>query len=62
MSAVQREADRPLRIGLDMDGVLADFAGAFHEDIEERLFRSAPAPQPQTIPIVGRGATRRAIR
>jgi 5'(3')-deoxyribonucleotidase len=27
----------PLRIGFDMDGVLADFAGAYH-DVETRLF------------------------
>jgi hypothetical protein len=27
----------PLRIGFDMDGVIADFASAFHE-VEERLF------------------------
>ena len=27
----------PLRVGFDMDGVLADFAGAFHE-VEARLF------------------------
>jgi hypothetical protein len=27
----------PLRIGFDLDGTLADFAGAFH-DVEVRLF------------------------
>lgn len=31
----------PLRIGLDMDGVLADFASAFRE-VEARLFGPAP--------------------
>jgi hypothetical protein len=31
----------PLRIGFDLDGVLADFASAFHE-IERRLFGSVP--------------------
>lgn len=31
----------PLRIGLDMDGVLADFARAFHE-VESRLFGPGP--------------------
>jgi hypothetical protein len=31
-----------LRIGFDMDGVIADFASAFH-DVEERLFGSGPA-------------------
>jgi hypothetical protein len=32
----------PLRIGFDMDGVLADFAEAFHA-IEARLFGAAPS-------------------
>lgn len=31
----------PLRIGFDMDGVLADFSAAFH-DVEERLFGPGP--------------------
>jgi hypothetical protein len=31
----------PLRIGFDMDGVLADFASAFHE-VETRLFGPGP--------------------
>jgi len=31
----------PLRIGFDMDGVLADFASAFHE-VEARLFGPGP--------------------
>jgi len=39
-----------LRIGFDMDGVLADFAGAFRE-VERRLFKSAPAvPAGETEP------------
>jgi hypothetical protein len=33
----------PLRIGFDMDGVLADFARAFHE-VETRLFPQSPVP------------------
>lgn len=33
----------PLRIGFDMDGVLADFGEAFHA-IEVRLFGAAPSP------------------
>jgi hypothetical protein len=33
---------RPLRIGFDMDGVLADFASAFR-DVEVRLFGPGPA-------------------
>jgi len=39
----------PLRIGFDMDGVLADFSLAFHE-VEERLFGPGPgvtAGQPE---------------
>jgi hypothetical protein len=39
-----------LRIGFDMDGVLADFASAFHA-VEARLFPDAPglpAPQPES--------------
>ena len=39
----------PLRIGFDMDGVLADFASAFHE-VERRLFGPDAAleePQPE---------------
>lgn len=31
----------PLRVGFDMDGVLADFASAYRE-IETRLFESEP--------------------
>src|SRR6185295_16378311 len=39
----------PLRIGFDMDGVIADFSSAFH-DVEERLFGPGPgmgAGQPE---------------
>jgi len=36
----------PLRIGFDMDGVLADFSGAFR-DHELRLFGPAPASSPE---------------
>jgi hypothetical protein len=35
----------PLRIGFDMDGVLADFAQAFH-GVESRLFGSGPELSP----------------
>ena len=35
----------PLRIGFDMDGVLADFGSAFH-DVEERLFGPGPGLRP----------------
>jgi 5' nucleotidase, deoxy (Pyrimidine), cytosolic type C protein (NT5C) len=34
-----------LRIGFDMDGVLADFAAAYH-DVEARLFGPAPPTRP----------------
>jgi hypothetical protein len=36
-----RHTFMPLRIGFDMDGVIADFASAFH-DVEERLFGAGP--------------------
>ena len=36
-SQVQSVQDMPLRIGFDMDGVVADFSSAFHE-VEQRLF------------------------
>ena len=35
----------PLRIGFDLDGVLADFASAYHA-VETRLFGTAPASAP----------------
>ena len=35
----------PLRIGFDLDGVLADFASAYHS-VETRLFGTAPASTP----------------
>src|SRR3977135_1953035 len=35
----------PLRIGFDMDGVLADFGRAFHE-VDERLFGPGPGLSP----------------
>ena len=38
----------PLRIGFDMDGVLADFAAAYH-DVEARLFGAVP-PTPAGDP------------
>jgi hypothetical protein len=41
----------PLRVGFDMDGVLADFAGAFRA-VEARLFPSQPAidaGQPEAV-------------
>jgi hypothetical protein len=66
----------PLRIGFDLDGVLADFASAFHA-VETRLFGTAPASAPdepsdeedrQSVPqggaskpSAGRSRTREAI-
>jgi hypothetical protein len=46
-------AKQPLRIGFDMDGVLADFAAAYH-DVEARLFgpvASTPAGDPEAEPV-----------
>jgi hypothetical protein len=66
----------PLRIGFDLDGVLADFASAFHA-VETRLFGTAPASAPDepgdeedrqsvpqggaSTPSAGRSRTREAI-
>ena len=47
----------PLRIGFDMDGVLADFAGAYH-DVEARLFGPA-APSDAGDPEVEEDAAPR---
>lgn len=44
--------ERPLRIGIDMDGVIADFASAFHA-VESGLFggeAAVPAGQPEQQP------------
>ena len=53
----------PLRIGFDMDGVLADFAAAYHE-IEARLFGPIPPspaddPEDETIELPAAGEIRR---
>lgn len=54
----------PLRVGFDMDGVLADFAAAYH-DVETRLFgplAPTPAGDPENEGVVelpGAGETRR---
>src|SRR5258708_500561 len=48
----------PLRIGFDMDGVLADFAAAYH-DVETRLFgpvAPTPAGDPENEVDEARGA------
>jgi hypothetical protein len=61
----------PLRIGFDLDGVLADFASAYHA-VETRLFGAVPASTPDepgdelppaggSTPSVGRSRTREAI-
>ena len=49
MSAVRLRADRPLRIGFDMDGVLADFAPRSTPS-RTRLFPDAPQLSPPASP------------
>ena len=48
---------KPLRIGFDLDGVVADFASAFR-DVETRLFGPAShlrAPEPDAVDAPGHG-------